>query len=204
MNLNYSLSLIIDAEREEQLQKMKVVIKKLPELNYSMLEYLLDFLDTMTRDSDDNLMTSENLAICFGPGLLHRKEENIGQLMKESGFVTNIVTALIDQYGFFFRVSYCGIIHFLCKLTLSQLKEEGIDEDQEENTALKRQGTDFSAFITVSLQSLSDSSKQISDLLNKLEWAKLWSADSLGHVMVMEELFKGVRNIHMLCICICD
>lgn len=71
-----------------------------------MLEYLLDFLDTMTRDSDDNLMTSENLAICFGPGLLRREEENLGQLMKESSMVTSILTVLVDQYGYFFRVSF--------------------------------------------------------------------------------------------------
>lgn len=93
-----------DKDKEQQLKEMKTVVSALPELRYTMLETLLDFLDTMTRDSDDNMMTSENLAICFGPGLLRREEENLAQLMKESTFVTGILTALIDQYGYFFRV----------------------------------------------------------------------------------------------------
>ena len=97
---------IVSSEKTKdvQLNEMKSVIKALPSLNYSMLEILLDFLDTMTRDADDNMMTSSNLAICFGPALLRRQEENLAQLMKESECVINILTALIDQYGFFFRV----------------------------------------------------------------------------------------------------
>lgn len=69
-----------------------------------MLEVLADFLDTLTRDADDNMMTADNLAICFAPGLMRREVEELTQLMKESAFVNEVVAAIIDQYGFFFRV----------------------------------------------------------------------------------------------------
>jgi len=164
-----------DKEREEQLTEIKKVIKELPELNYNMLEYLLDFLDTMTRDSDDNLMTSENLAICFGPGLLRREEENLGQLMKESSMVTNILTVLVDQYGFFFR-------------------DEGIDEDQTATPGLKRAATDFSAFINVALTGLADVSKQLSDIVKDLEWEKLWQPQPLAHLAVLEDILTKILS----------
>merc|ERR1712137_601564 len=162
-------------EREEQLAEIKKVIHALPELNYLMLEHLLDFLDTMTRDSDDNKMTSENLAICFGPGLLRREEENLAQLMKESNLVTSILTVLIDQYGFFFR-------------------DEGIDEDQSSTPSLKKQSTDFSAFIGIALTTLTEVSKQISNIVKDLEWEKLWQEKPLGHLAVLEDILGKILN----------
>lgn len=80
------------------------MLKSLPELNQMMLEQLFDFLDTMTRDSDDNMMTASNLAICFAPGLLRKKEEDLTQLMKDSPLVNYVIASLIDQFAYFFRV----------------------------------------------------------------------------------------------------
>ena len=95
-----------DIDKREQYNQYKAILKTLPELNTTLLEVLIDFLDTLTRDADDNMMTASNLAICFAPGLMRRKEENLNQLMKESPLVNDIVTGIIDQYGFFFRVSF--------------------------------------------------------------------------------------------------
>ena len=91
-------------DKRKNYEGYKAVLKKLPKLNIVMLEVLMDFLDTLTRDADDNMMTASNLAICFAPGLMRRQEENLQQLMKESQFVNDIVAAIIDQYGYFFRV----------------------------------------------------------------------------------------------------
>ena len=93
-------------DKNERLAKIKEHVKSLPSLNFEMLEILLDFLDTMTRDAEDNLMHSENLAICFGPALLRRQEDNLAQLMRESPIVTNVVTCLIEYFGYFFRVCF--------------------------------------------------------------------------------------------------
>ena len=94
-------------DKRTRYNEYRNIISKLPELNMSFLEVLIDFLDTLTRDADDNMMTASNLAICFAPGLMRRQEENLNQLMKESPLVNDIVEGIIDQYGFFFRVCYC-------------------------------------------------------------------------------------------------
>ena len=102
-------SLIVASESKESVSlKMgayKAVLRDLPEPNMSMLALLVDFLDTLTRDSDDNMMSASNLAICFAPALLRREEENLQQLMKESPLVNDCLTAIIDQFAFIFRVS---------------------------------------------------------------------------------------------------
>jgi hypothetical protein len=90
---------------EQKYEQVRTILKQLPELNYNMLEHLMDFLDTMTRDADDNLMTAANLAICFGPCLMRRLEDDITLILKDTPFINEIITSLIEQYGFYFRVS---------------------------------------------------------------------------------------------------
>lgn len=104
-NNKFCILTTLEKEREEKLYAFKPIIQELPSLNQLMLEVLADFLDTLTRDADDNMMTADNLAICFAPGLMRREVEELTQLMKESPFVNEIVAAIIDQYGFFFRVN---------------------------------------------------------------------------------------------------
>ena len=53
------------------------MLSKLPEVNYSVLKYLMEFLSTVTEHSFLNKMTASNLAIVFGPNLVWPKDESI-------------------------------------------------------------------------------------------------------------------------------
>lgn len=64
---------IVDFQRlskEERAQMVKMVIlERLPEDNYILLKYLIQFLAKVQDRSDMNKMTSFNLAVVFGPNL---------------------------------------------------------------------------------------------------------------------------------------
>ena len=47
-----------------------LVIKKLPDQNYVVLKYLMEFLVLVTDRCDMNKMTAANLAVVFGPNLV--------------------------------------------------------------------------------------------------------------------------------------
>jgi hypothetical protein len=159
-------------ERELILNQSKKIIQSLPDLNLLMLDHLIDFLDTMTRDSDGNLMTPGNLAICFGPGLMRRQEENLAQLMKESGMVTNMVTLLIEQYGFYFRVCFLSalikqIIIVRITITITSFvpnQGEEIDTSAEDDgsATTKASFIDYTQFINVAVSGFQSASKQVS------------------------------------------
>lgn len=56
--------------KEERAQMVKMLIlERLPEDNYSLLKYLVQFLAKVQDRSDLNKMTSFNLAVVFGPNL---------------------------------------------------------------------------------------------------------------------------------------
>lgn len=48
----------------------QIVLEKLPEDNYAVLKYIIQFLGKVMDRADLNKMTSSNLAVVFGPNLL--------------------------------------------------------------------------------------------------------------------------------------
>ncbi|KAG8222334.1 hypothetical protein J437_LFUL001877 [Ladona fulva] len=57
--------------KEERSQMLKVIIlEKLPEDNYIVLKYIMQFLSKVMDRCDLNKMTSSNLAVVFGPNLV--------------------------------------------------------------------------------------------------------------------------------------
>ena len=59
-----------DIPRENRLNYCQdLVIKKLPDQNYVVLKYLMEFLCLVNDRSDMNKMTSSNLSLVFGPNL---------------------------------------------------------------------------------------------------------------------------------------
>ncbi|XP_063986175.1 rho GTPase-activating protein 1 isoform X2 [Diachasmimorpha longicaudata] len=56
--------------KDERPRKVKIlVLEKLPEDNYQLLKYIVQFLSRVMDRSDLNKMTSSNLAVVFGPNL---------------------------------------------------------------------------------------------------------------------------------------
>ncbi|KAL7333150.1 Rho-type gtpase-activating protein [Mucor circinelloides] len=60
----------------EQLQTMTQLIQTLPIENFNTLKYLMEHLNRVQIRSKENLMTSKNLAVIFGPTLLRDQDEN--------------------------------------------------------------------------------------------------------------------------------
>jgi len=59
-----------DVPRDSRLNYcQELVIKKLPDQNYVVLKYLMEFLCLVTDRCDMNKMTAANLAVVFGPNL---------------------------------------------------------------------------------------------------------------------------------------
>ncbi|GAN06035.1 signal transducer [Mucor ambiguus] len=64
------------ANSPEQLQTMTQLIQTLPIENFNTLKYLMEHLSRVQKRSKENLMTSKNLAVIFGPTLLRDPDEN--------------------------------------------------------------------------------------------------------------------------------
>ncbi|KAI8640077.1 hypothetical protein BD408DRAFT_370663 [Parasitella parasitica] len=60
----------------EQLQTMTQLIQTLPIENFNTLKYLMEHLNRIQNRQKENLMTSKNLAVIFGPTLLRDQDEN--------------------------------------------------------------------------------------------------------------------------------
>ncbi|KAG1183732.1 hypothetical protein G6F36_008225 [Rhizopus arrhizus] len=67
---------IMMANATEQLQTITQLIQMLPIENFNTLKYLMEHLHRVQQSQKENLMTSKNLAVIFGPTLLRHKEEN--------------------------------------------------------------------------------------------------------------------------------
>lgn len=163
-------------DKEALCRGLKKAIDALPEINFEMLDTLLDFLDTMTRDAEESLMHADNLAICFGPALMHRREENLGQLMKESQLVTDTITLLIEHFGFFFRDE---------PLNLDQAKS-GTSASLEEEAPT----VDLKEFGDKAKEGLEDVNGRLLKVLGELEFAKLWNEESASYLAVIIHLLE--------------
>jgi len=168
-----------ERDLEQKYEKCRTLLKQLPELNYNMLEHLMDFLDTMTRDADDNLMTAANLAICFGPGLMRRLEDDITLILKDTPFINEIITSLIEQFGYYFRGE---------SVDKSSNTAMGVASGNSAPSVAKAVGgsSDFSAFIGVAVNGLNVLSKELSGIIADLGWGKLWKPLGLAHLFVLE------------------
>ncbi|KAI0448011.1 hypothetical protein F4803DRAFT_2663 [Xylaria telfairii] len=62
--------LLENFDQQEAVEKYQELIKELPPLNRQLLLYILDLLAVFAAKSDENLMTSQNLAAIFQPGML--------------------------------------------------------------------------------------------------------------------------------------
>lgn len=86
-----------DIPRESRLTFCQgLIIKKLPERNYAVLKYLMEFLVLVNDRSDMNKMTASDLAVVFGRNLAWPGHQQLSPLAY-IGHINTFVQFLIDN-----------------------------------------------------------------------------------------------------------
>ncbi|KAL4659635.1 rho GTPase-activating protein 35-like [Arapaima gigas] len=88
-------------DREQRLQTMKEVLRKFPRENYDVFKYVICHLNKVSQLNRVNLMTSENLSICFWPTLMRPDFTTMDALTATRTYQT-IIETFIHQCAFFF------------------------------------------------------------------------------------------------------
>ncbi|KAG7223278.1 hypothetical protein INR49_015634 [Caranx melampygus] len=88
-------------DREQRLYTMKDVLRKFPRENYDVFKYVVSHLHKVSQLSRVNLMTSENLSICFWPTLMRPDFSTMDALTATRTYQT-IIETFIHQCAFFF------------------------------------------------------------------------------------------------------
>ncbi|XP_015816485.1 rho GTPase-activating protein 35 [Nothobranchius furzeri] len=88
-------------DREQRLYTMKDVLRKFPKENYDAFKYVVSHLHKVSQFNRVNLMTSENLSICFWPTLMRPDFSTMDALTATRTYQT-IIESFIHQCAFFF------------------------------------------------------------------------------------------------------
>uniref|UniRef100_A0A3B3TVK8 Rho GTPase-activating protein 35 n=1 Tax=Poecilia latipinna TaxID=48699 RepID=A0A3B3TVK8_9TELE len=88
-------------DREQRLYAMKDVLRKFPKENYDVFRYVVSHLNRVSQLSRVNLMTSENLSICFWPTLMRPDFTTMDALTATRTYQT-IIETFIHQCAFFY------------------------------------------------------------------------------------------------------
>ncbi|KAG8178715.1 hypothetical protein JTE90_024837 [Oedothorax gibbosus] len=95
------LNAVKDKEKAESIACLTELVEKLPPVNYSILNYLFDFLLQVSKMEDQNRMSASSLGIVFGPNLFRVTEDFIG--LKEQSLTNQIVTYFISEHDTIFQ-----------------------------------------------------------------------------------------------------
>ncbi|KAK3527483.1 hypothetical protein QTP86_023022, partial [Hemibagrus guttatus] len=88
-------------DREQRLQTMKDVLKRFPHENYEVFKHVMSHLNKVSQWHRVNLMTSENLSICFWPTLMRPDFTTMDALTATRTYQT-IIETFIHQCAYFF------------------------------------------------------------------------------------------------------
>ncbi|XP_042165215.1 rho GTPase-activating protein 35-like [Oncorhynchus tshawytscha] len=88
-------------DREQRLYTMKDVLRRFPRENYDVFRFVMSHLHKVSQLSRQNLMTSENLSICFWPTLMRPDFTTMDALTATRTYQT-IIETFIHQCAFFF------------------------------------------------------------------------------------------------------
>ncbi|XP_066515206.1 rho GTPase-activating protein 35 isoform X1 [Hoplias malabaricus] len=88
-------------DREQRLQTMKDVLRRFPRENYEVFKHVMSHLNKVSQWNRVNLMTSENLSICFWPTLMRPDFTTMDALTATRTYQT-IIECFIHQCAFFF------------------------------------------------------------------------------------------------------
>ncbi|OCT66096.1 rho GTPase-activating protein 35-like isoform X2 [Xenopus laevis] len=86
---------------EQKLQAMKDLLKKFPKENHEIFKYVISHLNRVSQHHHINLMTSENLSICFWPTLMRPDFTTMDALTATRTYQT-IIELFIHQCAYFF------------------------------------------------------------------------------------------------------
>ncbi|TFK46072.1 RhoGAP-domain-containing protein [Heliocybe sulcata] len=84
---------------EEIIAKYKQLIRQMPRANQYLLLYVLDLLSVFARKCDKNLMTAQNLAVIFRPGLINHPDHELSP--KEHQLSQDVLEFLIAHQDWF-------------------------------------------------------------------------------------------------------
>ncbi|XP_037533433.1 rho GTPase-activating protein 35 isoform X2 [Nematolebias whitei] len=88
-------------DREQRFHAMKDILRRFPKENYELFKYVISHLNKVSQSSKLNLMTSENLSICFWPTLMRPDFTTMDALTATRTYQT-IIESFIHQCSFFF------------------------------------------------------------------------------------------------------
>uniref|UniRef100_A0A671MQU1 Rho-GAP domain-containing protein n=1 Tax=Sinocyclocheilus anshuiensis TaxID=1608454 RepID=A0A671MQU1_9TELE len=79
-------------DREQRLHTMKDVLRRFPRENFDVFKYIMSHLNKVSQWNRVNLMTSENLSICFWPTLMRPDFTSMDALTATRTYQTIIET----------------------------------------------------------------------------------------------------------------
>uniref|UniRef100_A0A8C6SC52 Rho GTPase-activating protein 35 n=1 Tax=Neogobius melanostomus TaxID=47308 RepID=A0A8C6SC52_9GOBI len=88
-------------DREQRFQTMKDILRRFPKENYEVFKYVISHLNKVSQHNKLNLMTSENLSICFWPTLMRPDFTTMDALTATRTYQT-IIESFIQQCSYFF------------------------------------------------------------------------------------------------------
>lgn len=122
---------------QQKIEKMKELLSTLPRSIIIVMRYLFAFLNHLSEYSDENMMDSYNLAICFGPTLLPIPPDR-DQVSYQSN-VHEVVKTLISQQEDFFSGDEGGTMYEKCiledrdEVDESEIEASSIHSEDEED-----------------------------------------------------------------------
>uniref|UniRef100_A0A8P0P6I2 Rho GTPase activating protein 5 n=1 Tax=Canis lupus familiaris TaxID=9615 RepID=A0A8P0P6I2_CANLF len=88
-------------DKTERLHALKEIVKKFHPVNYDVFKYVITHLNRVSQQNKINLMTADNLSICFWPTLMRPDFEN-REFLSTTKIHQSVVETFIQQCQFFF------------------------------------------------------------------------------------------------------
>ncbi|KAI5282211.1 Rho Gtpase-Activating Protein 5 [Manis pentadactyla] len=88
-------------DKIERLHALKEIVKKFHPVNYDVFRYVITHLNRVSQQNKINLMTADNLSICFWPTLMRPDFEN-REFLSTTKIHQSVVETFIQQCQFFF------------------------------------------------------------------------------------------------------
>jgi hypothetical protein len=85
-------------DKDERLQNYSVLLLRLSSQNRYCLGLLLELLYKISLNSSNNMMTPNNLGICFGPNILRTQDPNPLIFARDNGKILTCCQHLIENY----------------------------------------------------------------------------------------------------------
>ena len=87
---------------EEKALALNALVDELPQINYDVLKYLINFMIQVVNNQEINKMGAENMAMCFGPNILQPEEPTIESTLsipKTNGCLAIMILCFETVFG---------------------------------------------------------------------------------------------------------